>query len=96
MSNHGNYSGGIYFTEGGEIRVRQTLGRERVESKRMNSNLAELKMKLAEKARRKGGNAVIDYKYGQKRTLLSIWDDTMWYAEGVVVVASELPPDQKS
>ncbi len=80
----GNYVDGIFFTEK-EITNARSFGKIRVESKRMNSNLAKLKVTLAGKAISRGANAVSNYKYGQKRTLLSLWDDTMWYAEGLAV-----------
>jgi hypothetical protein len=82
----GNYADGIFFTEGGMVDA-ELLGKVRVESKKMNSNLAQLKVRLARLAREKGANAICQYKYGQKRTLLSIWDDTMWYAEGIAALA---------
>jgi hypothetical protein len=55
-------------------------------------NLDDVKRAMAEKVRARGGNAVIDFKYGQKsvgflRSLLQL-DDVNWYGEGTVAVVS--------
>ena len=79
----GSYVDGVFITEDILSEGHKQLGAIKVTSQRMNSNLAELKKKLARAARLKGANVIMSYKYGQKRTLLSLWDDTMWYASGI-------------
>ena len=55
-------------------------------------NLDNVKEQLAYKAKQLGGNAVVNFKYGQKNKswfrslLLSIDDDINWYGYGEVVV----------
>ena len=53
-------------------------------------NLDDVKRLLAEQARAAGGNAVVDFKYGQRsvgfwRSLIDR-DDVHWYGEGKVAV----------
>ncbi len=86
----GSYVDGIFITEGPIDEPYMELGIISVDSKRMNSNLSELKKKLAKSATLKKADAIINYKYGQKRTLLSIWDDTKWHAEGMAVKMKDL------
>jgi hypothetical protein len=81
----GSYVDGIFITEESIDEPHTELGLIQVDSKRMNSNLSELKKKLAKAAELKKADAIINYKYGQKRTLLSIWDDTKWHAEGMAI-----------
>ncbi len=58
-------------------------------------NLDNVKEQLAQKAKEFGGNAIINFKYGQKSTtwfrslLLSLDDNVNWYGEGEVVVLSQ-------
>ncbi len=81
----GTYVDGIFFTEDIIDEPHQIVGAVRADSVRMNSNQSELRKKLATIVTRKGANAVMSYKYGQKRTLLSIWDDTKWQASGIAI-----------
>ncbi len=73
---------GIFVTEDEISESYENIGIIQVKSLRMNSNLSELKKKLVRIAKLKKADAIICYKYGQKRTILSLWDDTKWYAEG--------------
>lgn len=58
-------------------------------------NLDAVKHQLAEKAKKLGANAVLDFKYGQKsasafRSFLLGYDDNVnWYGSGKAVVISE-------
>jgi hypothetical protein len=51
-------------------------------------NLDDVKHLLADRARQAGGNAIIDFKYGQKS--VGFWrslfdrDDVHWYGEGQI------------
>jgi hypothetical protein len=53
-------------------------------------NLDDVKKLLAAEARASGGNAVVDFKYGQRSvgfwTSLFDRDDVNWYGEGKVAV----------
>ncbi|MBX6315525.1 MAG: hypothetical protein IRY99_21825 [Isosphaeraceae bacterium] len=55
-------------------------------------NLDDVKRAMADRARARGGNAVIDFKYGQRSVgiLRSLFqrDDVNWYGEGVIAVVS--------
>lgn len=55
-------------------------------------NLDDVKAAMADRVRGRGGNAVIDFKYGQKSVgfLRSLFqrDDVNWYGEGVIAFVS--------
>jgi hypothetical protein len=55
-------------------------------------NLDDVKRIMAERVRVGGGNAVIDFKYGQRSVgiLRSLFqrDDVNWYGEGVIAFVS--------
>lgn len=82
---------GIYFVEGippgsrliGDIstEINETLGQSQLKS------LDDVKEKMVELVRRGGGNAVVNFKYGQKsnfwKSLLSL-DDVRWVASGKI------------
>jgi hypothetical protein len=53
-------------------------------------NLDDVKRLMAERARAEGGNAVVDFRYGQRsvgfwRSLIDR-DDVHWYGEGKVAI----------
>ena len=54
-------------------------------------NLDDVKRLMAEQVRAAGGNAVVDFKYGQRS--VGFWgslfdrDDVNWYGEGPIAVA---------
>lgn len=78
---------GIFFTEGpisGAIR----LGAVSVDSNKQNTNLEELKRKLAIKVRNLGGNALDEFKYVQQGTVWS-FSSTRWRASGNAVSATD-------
>ena len=58
-------------------------------------NLDNVKEQLVRKAQELGGNAIINFKYGQKNTtwfrsmLLSFDDNVNWYGSGEVVVIEQ-------
>ncbi len=53
-------------------------------------NLDDVKRLMADQAKKKRGNAIIDFKYGQKS--VGFWasifdrDDVKWYGEGKIAV----------
>lgn len=55
-------------------------------------NLDDVKRIMAERAKARGGNAVINFKYGQRSVgiLRSLFqrDDVNWYGEGVIAFIS--------
>ena len=86
---------GVFFTEG-PITVGVKLGELKVDSRKQNTNLEELKKQLASEVKRLGGNALENFKYVQQGTVLS-FSNTRWRATGTAVRASEggaspLPP----
>jgi len=86
---------GVFFTEG-PIPVGVKLGELKVESRKQNTNLEELKKQLASQVKRLGGNALENFNYVQQGTVLS-FSSTRWRATGTAVKASEsgttsLPP----
>ena len=82
---------GVYFIEGlpaGTRRITPLSTRiDGVFSNSQLKSLDDIKDKMSEIVRRSGGNAVVDFKYGQKssfwRSLLSL-DDVRWEASGYV------------
>ena len=85
----------VFFTEG-PITVGAKLGELKVDSRKQNTNLDELKKQLASEVKRLGGNALENFKYVQQGTVMS-FSSTRWRATGTAVKASEgstspLPP----
>lgn len=64
-----------------------------VEISLQNSNLDEVKRRLAEEAKRLGANAIMNFHYGQKKhewwelIFTFKWDTESWHGEGVAVRA---------
>ena len=56
---------GVFFTEG-PITVGAKLGELKVDSRKQNTNLDELKKQLASEVKRLGGNALENFKYVQQ------------------------------
>ena len=79
----------IFFTE---QRVPDVTIVQHIHSEisRQNSNLDEIKDELARQAKSVGGNAVINFKYGQKKhewwelVFAFKWDTESWHGEGDV------------
>lgn len=89
-------SGNIYFVEGRPPKSRD-LGAVSVEvggafQHAQLRTLDDVKRAMAGKVRVKGGNAVIDFKYGQKS--VGFWrslfhtDDVTWYGSGRIATIS--------
>jgi hypothetical protein len=77
---------GVKFFEGAGPPGRR-LGKVSVTISRQNSNLSEVKRELALQARRLGGDAVVEYRYGQRahrwfELLLPKWDTESWWGAG--------------
>lgn len=78
---------GVFFTEA-TIAGAPALGNVSVEISRQNANLGEVKRALAEKVKAAGGNALMQFTYGQKAhpwwQLLALkWDSESWHGAGV-------------
>ena len=88
----------IIFIEGHEDYIKSlgavTYKREHFYNSQLK-DLDNVKEQLANKAAAMGGNAIINFKYGQKHlsyfraALLSLDDNINWYGEGQVVVLGE-------
>jgi len=80
----------IFFTEN-SISNSTFIEHLNVEISRQNSNLSEVKKELARKVKAKGGNVLINFKYGQKKhqwwqlVFTFKWDTESWHGEGDVV-----------
>lgn len=80
----------ILFIEGSEQSA-TILGQIKYKSKLFNTQLKSLeavKDQLAEKAISMGGNAVIDFNYGQKENCW-LWDCVQWYGNGQAAIIPE-------
>lgn len=89
---------GIIFVEGNEPSAKII---EKIEYKKLfsfNSQIQTLdcvKDQLAEKALALGGNAIVNFTYGQKSSgwfkssLFSLDDNIKWYGSGTVAILSE-------
>jgi hypothetical protein len=80
---------GVFFTEKSVSGATQ-LKHIKVEISRQNSDLSEVKARLAEQVHRAGGNALINFRYGQRKhgwweLFLLKWDTESWHGEGDAV-----------
>ena len=78
---------GVFFTEGPIVNGAK-LGALKAESNRQNTNLDELKRKLADQVKKLGGNALENFNYVQKGTVFS-FSSTKWQATGTAVRATD-------
>jgi hypothetical protein len=80
---------GVFFTEASS--PQPVIRRVAVEISRQNSNLTEVKTRMAEQARSAGANAITNFVYGQRahkwwRQAFSFkWDSESWFGEGDAV-----------
>lgn len=86
---------GVFFTEG-PISNGVKLGELKVDSRKQNTKLDELKRQLASEVKKLGGNALENFNYVQQGTVFS-FSSTRWRATGTAVKVSEsdssaLPP----
>lgn len=78
---------GVFFTEG-EIQGAELLGEIEEISHRQNIALDELKARIAEQVRQRGGNAVDNFKYVQQGTVFS-FSSTRWKVTGRMLRAAD-------
>ena len=83
----GTDTSGIFFTEG-LIEGATRLGEVKVESRRQNTNLLELKSEIANKVKFLGGNALENFTYVQQGTFFS-FSSTRWRVSGTAVRAQD-------
>jgi G:T/U-mismatch repair DNA glycosylase len=88
----GTLQDGIFFTEE-SIPSATAIQQIKVEISRQNSNLMEVKARMAAQAKQLGANAIMSFKYGQKphkwyeQVFTFKWDTESWHGEGVAVKA---------
>jgi hypothetical protein len=84
----GNWHQGIFFTESSVRVTAHPCGRIQVEISRQNSNLTEVKNRMASQAAAKGANVIQNFVYGQKahkwwETVFTFkWDTESWHGAG--------------
>lgn len=80
----------VFFTESSITGI-ALIKQIHVEISRQNSNLFEVKRQMAREAKSIGANAIINFKYGQKKhktwelILTFKWDTESWHGEGDAV-----------
>ena len=95
MIEHAGVTGSVFerlfFTEH-SIPGAPVMKHLRVRLNGQNRNLNDVKRALAKRATKVGANAVMNFRYGQKRGFFN-WDDMSWFGEGDAVVVDQLPAD---
>lgn len=94
---------GVYFVEGvpqgAKLMTPIATTLDGIFSQAQLKSLDDIKAVMARSVRRKGGNAVVGFQYGQKssfwRSLLSL-DDVRWEASGCVAVINPAQLEPKS
>ena len=84
---------GIFFTED-NMPSAVTIKQVSVEISRQNLNLLEVKKEMANQASKVGANAIMNFRYGQRKhdfmKMLSFrWDSESWHGEGIAVKITE-------
>jgi len=86
----GSLCNDVFFTES-TVPGAAVLRHLSVEISRQNSNLTEVKQRLAEQARNVGATVVMNFRYGQKKhrwwelVFTFKWDTESWHGEGDAV-----------
>lgn len=85
----GTRQGQVFFTEQ-TIPDAVFVKHISIKSARHNSNLTEIKGRMAGEAFAAGASAVMNFRYGQKKKgLVRLWDSTGWYGEGDAVQVAD-------
>lgn len=76
---------GIFFSEGAA--AARVIKHVEVRIDLQNSNLRDVKKQLAQQAMACGANAIVNFRYGQKKQPLFNfrWDSEAWHGEGDAV-----------
>jgi len=80
---HGVYCDQVFFSEDPGPTFRISDRRVNVRIPGQNANLRQVKERLARVVVKKGGNALVGFRYGQKTNFLG-WDKGNWYGEGYI------------
>ena len=92
----GTEQDGVFFTEQ-SVLDGVSRGPVKIEISRQNSNLVEVKKRLAAMADERGANVIADFKYGQRKhkTWQQVigfkWDTESWYGEGTALTKPATP-----
>ena len=87
----GTTTDGVFFTENTLLNATH-IKHVKVEISRQNSNLTQVKVQMARQAQAAGANAIMGFRYGQRKhewwQLLAFkWDTESWFGEGIAVKA---------
>ena len=87
---------GIFFTEATSIEGARDLGEVKVEIPGQNKDIRAVKAELVKKVRAMNGNALVDFRYGQRgnpwyKSLTGLFDHESWHGSGRAVIA---PPSR--
>jgi hypothetical protein len=87
---HGTWVDGVFFTEQASNPAYLVAAEPvSVEISRQNSDLRQVKARLAQEVKRRGGNALVRFEYGQrshpvwKQLLTFQWDTESWHGRGL-------------
>ena len=90
----GSEADGIFFTESPSIEGARSLGEVKVKIGGQNKDVRDVKRALAQEVAKKGGNALVAFKYGQQGNAwwqsFGLVDSEHWYGSGVAVAARAL------
>jgi len=85
----GTKTDGVFFTEGKELEGQRVIGQVDWKASGQNQDLRYVKANLAKKVRDAGGNALVQFTYGQKGRHWfnsgGLVDSENWYGAGTVV-----------
>lgn len=83
----------VFFTESSIVKA-FSIQHIEVKINRQNSNLQEIKQLMSKQAKSIGANAIMNFRYGQKKhkwyelVFTFKWDTESWYGEGDAVKVS--------
>jgi hypothetical protein len=86
----GSEADGVFFTDSAAIDGARVLGEVKVKLGGQNKDIRDVKRELAKAVVKKGGNALVGFKYGQQGN--SWWqsfgwvDSEHWYGSGIAVL----------
>lgn len=86
----GSEAGGIFFTEAPAIEGASVLGSVTVSLDGQNKDLRAIKAALVKEVQRRGGDGLVEFKYGQRgnpwwKSLSGLLDAEHWYGSGIAV-----------
>lgn len=86
----GSETEGIFFTEAAAIDGASSLGEVAVQINGQNKDLRDVKVALVKEVRKRGGDGLISFTYGQRgnpwwKSLSGYFDAEHWYGNGIAV-----------